>query len=89
MDRIELLGTSMLIKRDIPLTQTASGIFVGESTDKPDTGTIVMIGPEAITNLVGKRVRFRETFATPLQIDGEEFLYFVDIESPIYYIINE
>ena len=89
MDRIELLGTSMLIKRDIPLTQTASGIFVGESTDKPDTGTIVRIGKDVNRDLISKRVKFKEHFATPLEIEGEEYLYFSDAESPIYFIIHE
>lgn len=97
IDKIVLPGECILIKRDEPLKQTASGIFLGEdSTEKIDTGTIVKVGLDITIKLIGsswsaigKKVRFRESFGESLMIDNEEYLFFRELEPSIYYYINE
>ena len=47
LDKITLPGKCVLVKRDEPLKQTASGIFLGEDSNEIiDTGIIVKIGLE-------------------------------------------
>ena len=97
LDKAILPGECVLIKRDKPLEQTASGIFLGEdSTEIIDTGIIVKVGIELTMknlsttfNPIGQRVRFREAFGEIIMIDNEEYLFFRDLEPSIYYYINE
>lgn len=91
LDKAVLPGECILIKRDKPLEQTASGIFLGEDTTETiDTGVIVKIGEvlEA-PKYIGTRVRFREAFGEILMIDNEEYLFFRELEPSIYYYIDE
>ena len=91
LDKAVLPGECILIKRDKPLEQTASGIFLGEDTTETiDTGVIVKIGEvlEA-PKYIGTKVRFRETFGEILMIDNEEYLFFRELEPSIYYYIDE
>ena len=90
-DKAVLPGECVLIKRDKPLEQTASGIFLGEDTTEIiDTGVIVKIG-EALEDFkyIGTKVRFREAFGESIMIDNEEYLFFRELEPSIYYYINE
>ena len=97
IDKIRLPGECILIKRDKPLEQTASGIFLGEDTTEIiDTGVIVKVGMNIVMDLinskwkpVGTRVRFREAFGEIIMIDNEEYLFFRELEPSIYYYINE
>ena len=109
IDKITLPGECVLVKRDEPLKQTASGIFLGEDSNEIiDTGVIVKIGLklaiqefknnstlvdtygfEDFPGLIGARIRFKEVFAEPLQIEGEEYLFFRDLEPSIYYFIED
>ena len=94
IDKITLPGECVLVKRDEPLKQTASGIFLGEDSNEIiDTGVIVKLGIKAILDgfdktLLGQRVRFKEAFAESLQIEGEEYLFFRDLEPSVYYFIE-
>ena len=88
--KIELLGTSILIKRDSAEKETAGGIFLGDNPEKLSTGVIVKVGSDLLhAGALEKRVRFRENFAEPLMIDGGEYLFFRELESSIYYYIYE
>ncbi len=97
LDKVILPGKCILIKRDKPLEQTASGIFLGEDTTEViDTGVIVKIGIGTTMSLinskwkpVGTRVRFREAFGEIIMIDNEEYLFFRELEPSIYYYIDE
>ena len=96
-DKAVLPGECVLIKRDKPLEQTASGIFLGEDTTEIiDTGVIVKVGMNIVMDLinskwkpVGTRVRFREAFGEIIMIDNEEYLFFRELEPSIYYYIDE
>ena len=91
LDKAVLPGECILIKRDKPLEQTASGIFLGEDTTEIiDTGIIVKVG-EVLEDFkfIGVKVRFREAFGEMIMIDNEEYLFFRELEPSIYYYINE
>ena len=91
---ITLINNSILVKRDEPLKQTTSGIFLGEDSNEIiDTGVIVKLGIKAILDgfdktLLGQRVRFKEAFAEELDIKGEKYLFFRDLEPSVYYFID-
>ena len=93
LENIHLPGECVLIKKDKPLEKTASGIFLGEVKEVIDTGVIVKLGIKAISDgfdktLLGQRVRFKEAFAEELDIKGEKYLFFRDLEPSIYYYID-
>lgn len=91
LDKVILPGECILIKRDKPLEQTASGIFLGEDTAEViDTGVIVKIGETLeVPKYIGTKVRFREAFGESIMIDNEEYIFFRELEPSIYYYINE
>lgn len=91
LDKIILPAKCVLVKRDEPIKQTASGIFLGENTNETiDTGVIVKIGEALeVPKYIGTRVRFREAFGEILMIDNEEYLFFRELEPSIYYYIDE
>ena len=94
LENIHLPGEYVLVKRDEPLKQTTSGIFLGEDSNEIiDTGVIVKLGIKAILDgfdktLLGQRIRFKEAFAEELDIEGEKYLFFRDLEPSIYYYID-
>lgn len=81
-------GAFTIIK-DAPIKQTKAGIFLGdtEAMNKIDTGTISLTSPE-LSEFQGSKVRFREQFGEPLEIDGIEHVYFRDYDSAIFYRID-
>ena len=87
LDKIILPAKCVLVKRDKPIKQTASGIFLGENTNETiDTGVIVKIGEALeVPKYIRTRVRFREAFGEILMIDNEEYLFFRELEPSIYY----
>ena len=91
--KVHLLGKSVLIKRDLLEKQTQSGIFLGEVKQDLDTGIITHIGSDLLDinfSPLGHRVKFKEAFSETLEIDGEELLFFRELEPSIYfYIIDE
>ena len=91
LDKIILPAKCVLVKRDKPIKQTASGIFLGKNTNETiDTGVIVKIGEALeVSKYIGTRVRFREAFGEIIMIDNEEYLFFRELEPSIYYYIDE
>lgn len=96
IDKITLPGECVLIKKDKPLEKTASGIFLGDIKEVVDTGVIVKVGIDLTLKLldsswsvIGKKVRFRESFGESLIIDNEEYIFFRELEPSIYYYIDE
>lgn len=93
MEGIGLLGKSILIKRDEVKKQTDSGLFLGDNQEKLDTGVIENVGEEYAFDIqgrmIGTKVRFRESFAEPIVIKGQEYLFFRELESSIYYVIED
>lgn len=95
LENIILVDKCVLVKRDEPLKQTASGIILGENFGETiNTGVIVKLGIEAILDgidnntLLGQRIRFKEAFAEELDIEGEKYLFFRNLEPSIYYFIK-
>jgi len=82
---IRPLHDKLIVRRDEPETQTASGIFLPEtSKDRPKTGIVEAVGEGALNNetgeripvevAVGDRVIFSSYAGTEIKLDGEELL---------------
>ena len=82
---IRPLHDKIIVRRDEAETQTASGIFLPESsTDQPKTGLIEAVGDGALNTDTGERVPlelskgdrviFSSYSGTEVKIDGEELL---------------
>jgi hypothetical protein len=69
--------------------RTEGGLILTEKYDqnKVDTGVVTYTG-ENLSNMVGKKIRYRETFGEKIDINSVPHLYFRDFDSSVYYIIE-
>ena len=78
------LGDRVIVKQDEAEATTASGMFlVTESKEKPQTGTILAVGPGKLDKdgkylsmpvSVGEKVIYGKFGGTEITVDGEEVL---------------
>lgn len=79
------LHDKILVERDAPETQTASGIFLPESSkEKPTTATVLAVGDGTLNENTGDRIPLDVTVGdkiilskwggTEITLDGEEYL---------------
>lgn len=86
---IELPKGAYMVLPDEAKEKTSGGIILAEQDkEPPTTGTIKFVG-EGLENKLNKRVRFRGSFSEPVEIEGVMYLYFRDLNSSIYYFIND
>ncbi|PID52169.1 MAG: co-chaperone GroES [Candidatus Moraniibacteriota bacterium] len=79
------LGENVLIKMEVPETQTAAGIYIPEtaSNDKSQQGVVEAIGEsEKITVKKGQTVIFKKYGGEEVKVDGKEYVI-VKIEDVI------
>lgn len=69
--------------------KSAGGIILGEEDKKiPIIGTIVYVG-EGLEKYLGKRVRFRGSYAEFIELDKVPHMFFRDLNSSIYYLLED
>lgn len=72
-------GNRVLIKPDAPIDKTPSGISLSPSAvQKPNTGTVIVVGREANPTLSGQTVLYNPILAAP--IDGHHLISSLDIK---------
>jgi len=69
----------LIVKRDEPIKQTASGLLIVEKETKDRNelkpeGTVLAIGHDVHDVAVGQRVIFRKMSGTEVKADGENLL---------------
>ena len=74
-----ILGNRILIQPTEPITQLPSGLFLPETAvQKPNTGTVVMVGTNADQSWQGKKVLYNTI--TAVEIDGKHLVHVTDIK---------
>lgn len=63
------------------------GAILGVENKKPNTGELIFTSKE-LNHLQGKKIVFRENYGEGLTIGLIEYLYFRDLESSMFYIIE-
>ncbi|GIW73929.1 MAG: 10 kDa chaperonin 5 [Phycisphaerales bacterium] len=92
------LHDKIIVRRDEPETQTASGIYLPEtSKDRPKTGVVEAVGDGALNTetgqreplevKVGDRVIFSSYAGTEVKLDGEELLILT--ESDVLAVVED
>ena len=71
---IKPLADRVVAKKDAATSTTASGILLGEAKEKPNTATVVSIGPDVKNIKKGDRILYREYSATEVKYDGTDYL---------------
>lgn len=82
---------AVIVKQRVEKYQNTEGIILKDvkSLDKVFNDGKILFTAKELNHLQGKKVVFRENFSEPININGNEFLYFRDLESSMYYIIEE
>ena len=76
---------SVAIERDLPKKKTSTLIYDNPEDKPEDTGTIIYTG-ETHKSKVNYRVKFRESFVEPVEIEGKTYLFARDLDSSIFYL---
>ncbi len=76
---IRPLGDRVVIKRSEEVNTTPSGfVITGQAKEKPQTATVVAVGPGTeevkMEVKVGEMVIFSQYAGTPVKYDGEEYI---------------
>jgi len=83
MANLQPLNDRVIVKREDPAKQTASGIFIAGSGEESSIATVVAVGPgkvlengsrAAMTVAVGQKVLLGKYAGTQTKIDGEEVI---------------
>ena len=72
------LSDRVVAKKEQPMTQTASGILLGEAKEKPAYAVVESVGPDVKTIKKGDKIIYKEYSATEVSIN--------DVD---YYIVKE
>jgi co-chaperonin GroES (HSP10) len=76
---MKILGNRILIEPTEPIRQMPSGLFLPETVlQKPNTGTVVIVGEKADKSLLGKKVLYNPIIAT--EIDGKHLVHILEIK---------
>lgn len=82
---------AVIVKQRIKEFKNDFGLILDDAeslNQKFNDGEIIYTAPE-LKHLQLKKIVFRENYAEPINIDGADFLYFRDVESSMYYIVEE
>jgi len=71
---IKPLADRVVAIKEEALTQTASGILLGEAKEKPSYATVKEVGPDVKAVKKGDKIIFREYSATDVKIDKTDYL---------------
>lgn len=74
MGKLTPLGHRVVAKQIAKEEKTASGILIAkEAQESQEIAEVVAVGPKVTDVKVGDRVVYK-TFASPVKVDGEEYL---------------
>ncbi|MDR0887340.1 MAG: co-chaperone GroES [Candidatus Nomurabacteria bacterium] len=68
------LKDRVVARKETAATKTASGLLLGEATEKPAYAVVEAVGAEAKTVKKGDKIVFKEYTATEIKVDGVEYL---------------
>jgi co-chaperonin GroES (HSP10) len=76
---MKILGNKVLIEPTAPIDQLPSGLWLPQTAvEKPNTGTVVVIGEGANASLQGRTVLYNPI--TAIEIDGKHLLHVLDVK---------
>lgn len=71
---IKPLTDRVVAKKDQPLTQTKSGILLGEAKEKPAYAIVESVGPDVKHVKSGDKILYKEYSTTNVTLDDTEYI---------------
>ena len=68
------LGKNIVARKDEPVTQTASGILLGQAKEKPAYAVVEEVGPEVKAVKKGDKIVFKEYSTTNIELDDVDYI---------------
>lgn len=72
------LSNRVVAHQETPVTQTKSGILLGEAKEKPAYAVVDAIGPDVKNIKKGDKILFKEYSATTIKLENTEYLIIED-----------
>ncbi len=71
---IKPLNKFVVAVKEEPLTQTKSGILLGEAKEKPAYAVVESVGPEAKDIKAGDKIIYKEFSTTNIKVDDKDYI---------------
>ena len=68
------LGKNIVARKEEPVTQTASGILLGQAKEKPAYAVVEEVGPEVKAVKKGDKIVFKEYSTTNIELDDVDYI---------------
>lgn len=68
------LGKNIIARKEEPVTQTASGILLGQAKEKPAYAVVEEVGPEVKAVKKGDKIVFKEYSTTNIELDDVDYI---------------
>lgn len=71
---IKPLNKFVVAVKEEPLTQTKSGILLGEAKEKPAYAVVESVGPEVKDIKAGDKIIYKEFSTTNIKVDDKDYI---------------
>ena len=71
---IKPLNKFVVAVKEEPLTQTKSGILLGEAQEKPAYAVVESVGPEVKDIKAGDKIIYKEFSTTNIKVDDKDYI---------------
>lgn len=68
------LGKNIIARKEEPVTQTASGILLGQAKEKPAYAVVEEVGPDVKAVKKGDKIVFKEYSTTNIELDDIDYI---------------
>ena len=68
------LGKNIVARKEEPVTQTASGILLGQAKEKPAYAVVEEVGPDVEAVKKGDKIVFKEYSTTNIELDDVDYI---------------
>lgn len=68
------LGKNIVARKEEPVTQTASGILLGQAKEKPAYAVVEEVGPDVKAVKKGDKIVFKEYSTTNIELDDVDYI---------------
>ena len=68
------LKDRVVAKKEQPMTQTKSGILLGEAKESPANAVVESVGPEVKTVKKGDKIVYKDYSTTDIKIDDVDYI---------------
>lgn len=68
------LGKNIIARKEEPVTQTASGILLGQAKEKPAYAVVEEVGPDVKAVKKGDKIVYKDYSTTNIELDDIDYI---------------